>query len=155
VIDFRAMVEADVDRVYANECAAYAFPWTRGNLEDCVREGKLCRVLQVDGMIAGHGVLAIAAGEGHLLNVCVAPEYQGLGLGRRLVEHLLELAVQGGADVVFLEVRWSNAPAIALYESVGFNAIGTRPNYYQAPSGHEDAQVMALDLSSGFAGGTV
>jgi len=89
-------------------------------------------------------------GEAHVLNVCIAPDRQGHGLGRALMTHLLERARALGAELVFLEVRPSNRPAIELYESMGFNAIGLRRNYYPAPFGHEDAQIMALDLRSEF-----
>jgi [ribosomal protein S18]-alanine N-acetyltransferase len=155
VMAFREMVEADLDSVLANELRAYAYPWTRGNFVDCLRERKDCRVAELDGRIIGHGVLAVAVGEAHILNVCIARDRQGHGYGRALVAHLLERARVLGAEMVFLEVRPSNRAALDLYESMGFNAIGIRRNYYPAPFGHEDAQVMALDMRSEFATGAL
>lgn len=149
------MQPADLDAVLQNELRAYAYPWTRGNFVDCLREGKDCRLVELDGRIVGHGVLSVAVGEAHVLNVCIAPDRQGHGLGRALMTHLLERARALGAELVFLEVRLSNRPAIELYESMGFNAIGVRRNYYPAPFGHEDAQIMALDLRSEFETDTV
>ncbi|MFM7120100.1 MAG: ribosomal protein S18-alanine N-acetyltransferase [Gammaproteobacteria bacterium] len=151
------MTPDDLDVVLVNEVAAYPFPWTRGNFEDCLKERRDCRLLLAPGpavcgpavcgpAVFGHGVLSVAAGEAHVLNVCVAPVCQGRGYGRALLDHLLGRAQEQGAEVVFLEVRPSNGVAIALYESVGFNEIGRRRNYYQAAIGHEDALVMALDL---------
>ena len=155
MIRFRAMQEADVDRVFENELRSYAYPWTRGNFLDCLRERKECRVAEVDGAIVGHGVLGVAAGEGHILNVCIARDQQGHGYGRALLEDLLDRARRAGAEIVFLEVRPSNRVAIELYESAGFNAIGLRRNYYPAPFGHEDAQIMAMDMRSELSAGTL
>lgn len=155
MIRFRPMEEADIDRVFENELRSYAYPWTRGNFLDCLRERKQCRVAEVDGEIVGHGVLGVAAGEGHILNVCIARDQQGHGYGRALLEDLLDCARSAGAEIVFLEVRPSNRVAIELYESAGFNAIGLRRNYYPAPFGHEDAQIMAIDMRSELSAGTV
>ena len=91
-------------------------------------------------------MLSAAAGEAHILNVCIAPEYQGRGHGRRLLARLVDLARWHHARQVFLEVRPSNPRAINLYRDFGFNEIGLRPNYYPAEKGREDAIVMAMEL---------
>lgn len=143
---FRAMAESDLDAVYANEIDAYPYPWTRQNFVDCLRERKDCRVVIAADVVVGHGVLAVAVGEAHILNVCVAPRLQGYGFGRVLLTHLLERAAHLGAELVFLEVRPSNAPALALYDAAGFNEIGRRRGYYPAALGREDALVLALVL---------
>ncbi|MEG3194120.1 ribosomal protein S18-alanine N-acetyltransferase, partial [Lysobacter sp. D1-1-M9] len=90
--------------------------------------------------------LSVAAGEAHVLNICIAPEYQGRGLGRTLLRSLVRVAKARRVDRVFLEVRPSNPGAIQLYESEGFNEIGRRPRYYPARQGREDALVMALEM---------
>jgi ribosomal-protein-alanine N-acetyltransferase len=140
------MLATDLDRVLENETRSYQFPWTRGNFSDCLAGHHDCRVMVLEDDIIGHGILGFGAGEAHLLNVCVRRDQQGLGHGRVLVMHMLEQARERGADMVFLEVRPSNLVAITLYRSLGFNEIGLRRNYYPSPTGHEDAQVMALDL---------
>lgn len=142
----RRMTRGDLDEVMRNETRAYAFPWTRGNFEDCLRSGYHCLVLQQPAGLVGHGVISIAAAEGHILNVCVRRESQGLGLGRQLLLRMLDCARDNGADVIFLEVRASNRVARRLYESVGFNGVGTRPGYYPAYTGREDAEVLALQF---------
>ncbi|MCY1457753.1 Ribosomal-protein-alanine acetyltransferase [compost metagenome] len=81
-----------------------------------------------------------------MLNVCVDPSCQTRGLGRLLFRALVKLAREHGAQRVFLEVRPSNTPAVALYHSEGFNEIGRRPRYYPARDGREDALVMAIEL---------
>ena len=142
----RPMREDDLDAVLAIEQRAYPFPWTRGIFRDCLRADYPAWVLVEDGLVIGYGVLSLAADEAHVLNVCAAPEVQGRGHGRRLLRALLQLARGRGAQRVFLEVRPSNAAAIALYHDEGFNEIGRRPRYYPAADGREDAIVMAMEL---------
>ena len=144
--EFRRMRAEDVDAVAALEALAYEFPWTRGIFADCLRAGYDCIVLNDGVATIGYGVLSCAAGEAHVLNVCVDPQGQSRGHGRRLLRELVQLARQHGALRVFLEVRPSNASAIALYHSEGFNEIGRRPRYYPAANGREDALVMAMEL---------
>ena len=144
----RAMRDGDLDRVVEIEQRAYPFPWTPGIFRDCLRAGYGCWVLERVDRIIGYGILSVAAGEAHVLNVCVAPEAQGEGHGRRLVKRLLDLARWHQAERVYLEVRPSNPRAIALYHDIGFNEIGRRPNYYPASNGREDAIVMAIELIS-------
>ncbi len=144
----RAMHEADLPHVLAIEAASYAFPWSIGVFRDCLRAGYGCWVLESDlGDIFAYAVVSVAADEAHLLNVCVAPEVQGQGHGRRLVLRMLDAARWHRAERVFLEVRPSNPGAIALYESLGFSEIGRRPRYYPAHGGREDAIVMGRELS--------
>ena len=94
----------------------------------------------------GHGIMSVAVGESHLLNVCIHPDYQGLGFGRILVEHLIERARLGEASTMFLEVRPSNVVARELYSKLGFNEVGLRENYYPSHVGREDALVLAKEL---------
>ncbi len=145
-VAFRPMRVEDVDAVMAIERRAYPFPWTAGIFEDCLRSGYPAWILHEVRGIVGYGVLSIAAGEAHVLNVCIAPEAQGCGHGRRLFRALIDAARGHGAQRVFLEVRPSNPHAIALYHDEGFNEIGRRPRYYPAHNGREDAIVMAREL---------
>lgn len=142
----RPMREEDLDDVMRIELRAYPFPWTAGIFRDCLRAGYPSWVLQSDMYTIGYAVLSVAAGEAHLLNLCVAPEQQGRGHGRRLLRGIERVARGQGARRVFLEVRPSNPPAIALYHGEGFNEIGRRPRYYPAHEGREDAIVMAKEL---------
>jgi len=144
------MTKADLTAVVDNELHAYAFPWTRGIFEDCLRGEQDCRVACLGNEIIGHGIVSFGAGESHLLNVCIRRESQGSGYGRELVLHMIGRARRFGASVTFLEVRPSNLIAIRLYETIGFNEIGIRRDYYPAQSGHEDARVLVLDLDRYF-----
>lgn len=142
----RPMRADDVDAIARIEASAYEFPWTAGIFRDCLRAGYGCWVLAQDDEILGYGVLSVAAGEAHVLNVCIAPRAQGAGHGRHLMKRLVDLARWHRAQRIFLEVRPSNPRAIRLYDDLGFNEIGRRPNYYPARNGREDALVMALEL---------
>lgn len=144
--EMRPLRAEEVPQVAALEARAYEFPWSEGIFRDCLRAGYNCWALVREDVIIGYGVLSVAAGEAHVLNVCVSPDVQGQGHGRRLMRRLIDLARWHRAERVFLEVRPSNPRAIQLYHSLGFNEIGRRPNYYPAAKGREDAIVMALEL---------
>ena len=144
---FRPMCQVDVEAVAALEQRAYEFAWSAGVFLDCLRVGHECWVLEGRaGSLLGYGVISCAAGEAHILNLCVAPEHQGHGQGRRILHRLVDIARWHMTDRVFLEVRPSNPAAIALYHDSGFNEIGRRPNYYPARNGREDAIVMGMEL---------
>jgi len=129
------------------EVRAYGFPWTEGIFRDCIRVGYCCWCYEVNGVIHGYGVMSVAAGESHILNLSVRPDSQRQGVGTKLMKHFLQLARRHNADTVMLEVRPSNTPAIRLYEKLGFNEIGVRRKYYPADGGQrEDALLLALSL---------
>ena len=143
----RRMDAGDLESVMLVEVRAYEYPWTKGIFIDCLRANCECWVYERQDALIGHAVLSVGAGEAHLLNVCVSPEHQGHGAGRVLVQHIVERARARAAEIVFLEVRASNAVAAQLYESVGFNEIGKRRNYYPSRRGQEDARVLALQIA--------
>jgi ribosomal-protein-alanine N-acetyltransferase len=146
ISSFRAMRASDLEAISRIELSAYPYPWTFGIFRDCMAAGYECWVLERSAELIGYGVLSVASGEAHILNLCVAPVEQGHGHGRRILARLLDLARWHHADRVFLEVRPSNKAAVALYDSVGFNEIGKRPNYYPGKKSREDALVMAIEL---------
>ncbi len=147
-VQIRPMMEIDLPDVAGIEQQSYAFPWSENIFRDCLRVGYTCRALDLAGQIIGYGVMSLGAGEAHILNVCVRDEFRNLGFGRRLLEHLLERAVASGVAEAFLEVRPSNLSAIRLYQRLGFEQIGIRRGYYQAPDGREDAIVLKRELSA-------
>jgi ribosomal-protein-alanine N-acetyltransferase len=146
-IALRPMGEKDIPAVLAVETAAYPHPWTEGIFRDCLRVGYCCWVAERAGAVVGHGVMSVAVGECHVLNVCIHPDWQGRQLGRRMLRWLLAIARGHRAETAFLEVRVSNHPAIALYESEGFCEVAVRRGYYPADKGREDAVIMARSLN--------
>ena len=147
IAGFRPMLFEDVPGVIDIEEANYTHPWTRGIFRDCIRVGYDCFVYEADGVIQAYGLISVAANEAHILNICVAPEHKGEGLGRKMLYKLLDTAETKHADSVFLEVRESNLVAIQLYEKEGFNRIGVRKNYYPSENGREDALVFAKAIN--------
>lgn len=142
----RPMVESDVLDVVAVERASYQFPWSEGIFRDCLRVGYVCRVVTVAEQVIGYGVMSIGAGEAHILNLCVGEVFRCRGIGERLLGYLIERGSAAGMSEAFLEVRPSNAAALRLYLSYGFEQVGTRRGYYQAVGGREDAAVLRLTL---------
>ena len=142
----RPMRAGDLAEVMDIERRAYPFPWTEGIFRDCLQAGYPSWVLLDGERIIGYGVASVAAGEAHVLNLCIAPDHQGCGHGRRLLRALVRIVRGLAAERLYLEVRPSNPGAIALYHDEGFNEIGRRPRYYPAKDGREDAIVMAIEL---------
>ena len=142
----REMNHDDVSMVSDIERRSYEFPWSHGVFRDCLLAGYQNIVLVRDQTVAGYGVLSIAAGEAHILNICVDPDYRSHGYGEKLLDELLFRARAASVRTIFLEVRPSNERAIALYRKKGFHQVANRPAYYQANQGREDAAVLAKKL---------
>jgi len=147
----RKMTEFDLQPVMAIETEAYNFPWTTGIMSDCLRVGYHCFVYEVDGEIRGYIIFSTVLDEVHLLNVCIAPFYQNKGYGYAFLIWLMNYIRNTGdkkytSKTLYLEVRASNHTAIHLYENMGFNELGVRPDYYPAKNGKEDAQLFAYEL---------
>ena len=142
----RDLTVADLDRVNQIEQSAYPYPWTEGIFADCLRVGYQCSGLQAGSLLTGYAIQSHAAGECHLLNLCVAPDWQGAGYGSVLLEHAIRVARQQQCDRMYLEVRPSNPVGFGLYERRGFVTLGRRPDYYRSDEGREDAIIMSLTL---------
>ncbi len=147
-VQIRPLMEIDLPEVASIEQQSYDFPGSENIYRDCLRVGYTCRALDLAGQLSGYGVMSLGAGEAHILNVCVREQFRSVGFGRRLLEHLLERAAAAGVAEAFLEVRPSNLSAIRLYQHLGFEQIGIRRGYYQAPDGREDAIVLKRELTA-------
>ncbi len=141
------MTEEDLTEVLTIERESFPQPWTRGffekELKNPVSHCYTERVT-VDGVerLAAYMVIWIVHGEGHILNIAVAPELRRMGLAKRLLRFALDFMRDKGVADVLLEVRRSKVAPIKLYEGFGFERIYVRPRYY----GDEDAVVMKLVL---------
>jgi ribosomal-protein-alanine N-acetyltransferase len=142
----REMGYDDLGKVIEIELAAYEHPWTLGIFRDCIRVGYNCFVYERDGAIVAYGIIMIGAGEAHVLNLCVQPQYQNQGIGRYMLEHLEQQARHAACKMLLLEVRESNMIAIELYLSAGYNELGVRTGYYPSGNGREDAIILAKSL---------
>lgn len=143
---YRRMLTEDIERVVRLECAVHSHPWTSGNFADSLEAGYHCWILERGRELAGYGVVSVAAGEAHLLNITIAPDWQRMGYGVELTEFLLKLSRDYGASRIYLEVRPSNTAARRLYAHSGFAEIARRRAYYPAVTGREDAIVMERSL---------
>ena len=142
----RNMTHDDLTMVSDIERRSYEFPWSHGVFRDCLLAGYKCIVLLREDQVAGYGILSIAAGEAHILNLCVDPEFRSMGYGERLLDTLLSQARASTVQEVLLEVRPSNRTALALYRKKGFYQVANRPAYYQSHEGREDAAVLSKKL---------
>ena len=142
----RPMTVRDLDAVVAVEAGSYGFPWSRGNFVDSLAAGHVAELLLEAGAVIGYFVAMPGVDEMHLLNVTIAPAWQGRGHGSALLDALAANARERALARVLLEVRAGNARARALYARRGYVEIGLRRGYYPAAQGREDAVVMRLDL---------
>jgi [ribosomal protein S18]-alanine N-acetyltransferase len=146
----RTLGERDLDEIVAIEAASFSNPWTR---QMYLRELQNPDVsflyvlrVPVEGAgrpahhIAGFCSFWLVLDEVHVNNLAVRPDYQGRGLGTALLQYVLQAGADRGATRATLEVRRSNAPALRLYERLGFSVAATRPNYYVSPP--EDALIL-------------
>lgn len=141
MITYRQMVPADVPFISRLEEETFSMPWsTEAFLEMIEKEDARYYVAEEDGrLLGGCGVLMIV-GEGNITNVVIAPEARNRGVGTGLLQYMMEEGEREGLTAYTLEVRVSNAPAIHLYEKLGFVSEGIRPNFYEKPT--EDAMIM-------------
>lgn len=146
----RAMTVRDLDAVAAVEASAYSFPWSRGNFTDSLASGYLAEVLvgAQEGVV-GYFIAMAGVDELHLLNITIAPPWQGLGLGRELLQAVAQHGRDLGLASLWLEVRQGNERARALYRGLGYAEVGLRRAYYPAAGRREDAVVMSLVLADG------
>ncbi len=128
--------------IFLVEQACFSIPWTEQSISDSIEsDSNYFNIAYADGKPAGYMSMQLAAGEGDIMRVAVLPEYRRLGIGRALLN---ECFASTKPDVVFLDVREKNVPAIKLYESFGFEKIGMRKNYYSNPM--ENATIMTYNL---------
>lgn len=136
---------ADAPVLAALERRCFGDPWSAASFREALSmELSFGLVAESGGEIAGYLVGRATLGTGEILNLAVVPEWRRRRIGRQLLESGLESLAARGAEEVFLEVRESNAGALALYQSLGFRAVGQRAAYYRSP--REDALVLRTAL---------
>ncbi|MBR2529834.1 MAG: ribosomal protein S18-alanine N-acetyltransferase [Lachnospiraceae bacterium] len=141
MISIRTMTLQDIPRVAAMEKMIFPDPWSEKVYEETLRLPEAKYVIAQSGeMIAGAAGVRNIVGTGEITNVMVLPEYRRQGIGRMMMEEVLNRGRALGADEFTLEVRAGNAAAIGLYESLGFVSEGVRPRFYRNPV--EDALIM-------------
>lgn len=140
-LTIRRAALGDLDEIYSCEQASFEDPWSFAMLYNdiCETPAAVYLVGILHGQVIGYGGTHIVIDESHITNLCIRPEHRKQGYGRALMEALMDVSRENGAEAVTLEVRVSNRAALRLYLSLGFTIAGVRRNYYP---GREDAYVM-------------
>jgi ribosomal-protein-alanine N-acetyltransferase len=146
-MNVRDMQAQDIATVFSIEQDANQFPWDKKSFEDSLKPGYQSWVFyEKSDEIVGYAIVQRVLDEAHLLNICVKPSAQGRGLGKAIIQHVIDHANSISAVIILLEVRRSNERAQQLYLQSGFNEMSVRKGYYPAKDGREDAILMAMDL---------
>ncbi len=147
-ITLRLMTPDDLAQVFAIEQVSHPSPWPMKGLQESL-QNHVAYVLEQDGAVIGFAFVQRILDEAHLLDIAIAPSHRGKGLGRELLRQLMDEILVSGVTIWFLEVRVSNVTAISLYQSLGYNELSLRRNYYDGPDGKEDALLMACSTGMG------
>jgi ribosomal-protein-alanine N-acetyltransferase len=148
-VSIRRARVADVDAIHAIELASFSDPWSRVGFRDAILgdRGLIIVAVGASQAVVGFAVMLVTAPDAEVANLAVAKEELRRGVGSALLDHLLASAEAEGVEAVHLEVRESNAAALALYASRGFREVARRRQYYRKPD--EDAVVMQRQARAG------
>ena len=139
------MEERHLDDLARLERLCFSRPWSRQALKEELTNPAACFLVGEEaGEVLGYAGMHCAAGECYVDNVAVFPEARRQGVGRRLMEALLQAAAARGGEFLSLEVRPSNLEALALYRGLGFREVGRRRRFYDDPV--EDGLLLTKDL---------
>lgn len=144
--DILPMAIADIPQILCIETAAHSHPWSEKLFLSNFGKRYINHVIMVNDQVAGYFIASYVAGEVTLLNIAVAPNFQGKGLGRALLLFLKAHAQSLSQQEIWLEVRASNHVAIALYQVIDFVEVDIRSAYYPTDNGREDAIIMCCYL---------
>lgn len=147
----RRMTLQDIPAVVEIENKCFSLPWSSKSFEDSLsREDTIFLVCETENEqeetnpITGYMGMYLSFEEASVTNVAVAPCFRKMGYGEALVAKAKEEAKAAGAECIFLEVRASNVPALALYKKQGFETLGIRKKFYEHPV--EDAIIMKVGI---------
>ena len=146
MIRLTTMTADHVAQVAALEKICFHDPWSENSVASELKNPLSLWLVALDGeTVAGYVGSQSVEGEADMMNVAVHPEHRRRGIARMLINELTDALAKQGVHSLALEVRSSNAPAIALYEQLGFSQVGRRPNYYRNPK--EDALILRKEWS--------
>ena len=139
------MRATDVAAIAELEKLCFSDPWSENSIASELNNPlSYWLVAEVDGEVAGYVGSQSVLDAADMMNLAVSPDYRQRGIGQALVKNLVHHLQQNNVIALLLEVRVSNAPAIALYEKMGFVQVGRRPKYYHNP--REDALILRKEL---------
>ena len=143
MVEVKHASREDLPRLAGIESLCFSRPWSEEAFFAFSDHGGVILTATEDGAVTGHVTAAFVLDEGEILNLAVLPDKRRHGTGTALIAALEREAASRGAKRLFLEVRASNAGAIALYEKAGFYPVGRRKDFYEAP--REDALLYRKD----------
>lgn len=136
-----------VAQVAALERQCFADPWSEGSIaSELDNPLSLWLVAEQDGAVCGYVGSQTVLDETDMMNIAVHPDCRRQGIAAALIDELIVRLKERGSHILRLEVRVSNAPAIALYDSLGFTQLGLRKNYYRNPK--ENALILGKEWES-------
>ncbi len=136
----------DLMNVHNLEVESYDFPWTKEILRDCILYKYDAFTIYFNDLLVGYIISKISVPETHILNLTINSKFRKKGLGKSLIQLIINDSRIRGAEDIILEVRVNNINAISLYEKLDFKKVGIRKNYYESKEGREDAYVLQLKL---------
>jgi len=147
-ISFENITLDDVEHLMTIENICHSHPWTKKTFESCIGGRYFGDYARLNDRTIGFFIGEHVAGEATLMDICIAPDLQGLGYGKTLLLHFLQQAKSLNNQLVWLEVRAKNINAQMLYINQGFAETGRRTGYYPSANGfgYEDAIVMKKAL---------
>ena len=135
----------DIDDIAYIEEQCFSAPWSKNSIYASFSHTPWHFYVASDGKrVVGYGGVYLILDEGQISNIAVLPSFRGKGLGKRILEQIIDLCRREGCVKITLELRKSNNIARALYEGCGFVAVGERPNFYSNPT--ENAILMDKSL---------
>lgn len=143
---FTDLDQASVEAIMPIEQACHSHPWNEKLMRSCIGGRYFGAVAKLNDKIIGFYIADNVVGDSTLMDICVAPEHQGNGYGKALLNQYLSHAKKLDCLTLFLEVRSSNISAQMLYINHGYIETGRRTGYYPKAIGYEDAIIMRKDL---------
>lgn len=142
-LEIRFYTDTDACFIADLEKECFSDPWSQNAIIEAAQYGTVFLVAEENGKIVGYLGMKPVLDEGYISNVAVTNSARGKGIGSALLQKLDEYAKENGIRTISLEVRPSNAPAIALYEKFGYKQVGRRRNFYSHPT--EDGLILTKE----------
>ena len=137
MIQVVTMAEEHISALAQLERECFSDPWSEKALsEELSNPNAVFRVALIDGEVAGYVGMLHVLDEGDICNVAVFDKFRRRGVATALIQHLVDYAVENQLSFITLEVRESNIGAQKFYETMGFETIGIRKNFYDNPKEH-------------------
>ena len=146
LVEIKEMTLSDLNNVYNLEIKTYEYPWSKNILRGCVINRYDCFIATINKQIVGYLITKISSPESHILNLTIDKYYRNNGIASQFLEMVILKCRLLKSNIIFLETRLSNLPAISLYIKFGFKKIGVRQNYYKYKNGREDAVIFSMSV---------